>query len=175
MVKSDYRTFARCHFCEPTWRSRDVPLEESDVGLVAERPAPAPRRVGRRSALHRDQIVLGHDVELDFAELHGLRTLDDGIEPGVERELHGFAARVLEVHAVRELSLELEPAPLEGCRERALVDVGRNGKIDAGSRAGDTATNADRKPPDERIRNAMLPKNRRRGRNGPELVGQGGH
>ena len=156
-------------------RSRHVTLQESDVGLVAERLAPAPRGVGRSPTLHRDQVVLGDDVELEIAELHGLRTLDDGIEPRVERELHGFAAGVLEVDAVRELALETEAACLEGRREGASLDRGRNGKIDVERRTGDTATNADREPPDQRVRDAMLPKHLRCNGDGTELVGQGGH
>jgi hypothetical protein len=101
----------------------DVSLQERDVGAITQTLAVATFGVGRGAFLHRDQVIFSYDWDRCAAHHDSLCALDHLVEHRIERELHGFAARVAKVDAVsedtraREAGLEqhaLEPGTIGG-------------------------------------------------------------
>src|SRR5439155_1670434 len=87
---------------------RLVAAEEPHVRPIPQRQASATSRVRRGPLLHRDQVVLADDRDLDARDPQALGALDHGAEAGVEHESHPLAARMTELGAVTELARQPE-------------------------------------------------------------------
>jgi hypothetical protein len=85
----------------PTFvRTWDVTLEQRYVRLVAQSFAPPAAGVGCGSALHLDEVRCSDDRDVELTQGRWLGAQDIGVELGIERQLNGLTAGVLEVDAM---------------------------------------------------------------------------